>query len=167
MHDPNKSGIIVQAALSALLAGIFSLASGVEREGCEEKGPCCDLDWTGQGATIVKTAGDVLVSQSPYVSAAVGMRVENGGRVMTLADSSAVVAFDDGCWHVLEENELLTVKDVSPCCEVDHYEPYVEPVEDLPSWQSSAAAAAAVAAAVIGGIIITDDDDDEPTPISR
>jgi len=98
----------------------FSVAFGEEEPVCDAKGPCCDLDWTGQGATIVKikaAPGQALVSQSPWVQASVGTRVEHGGRVMC-ADNcqSILVAYDDGCWYELKENEMLTIEDVSPCC---------------------------------------------------
>jgi hypothetical protein len=84
--------------------------------GGAQKEARCDLDWTDQGATIVKFQKDVLVSQSPFVPARIGTRVENGGRVMTLEDSTAVVSYDDGCWHIMEENQVLVIEDVSPCC---------------------------------------------------
>ena len=162
-----KKGLIVRTVLAAMLMGIISIAPGEETDLCpDEKVACCDLDWTGQGATIVRKEGEVMVSQSPYVYAAVGMRVENGGRVMTLANSTAVVAYDDGCWHVLEENQVLTIEDVSPCCAVPIVPPVAAPAPVLPPWIIPAAAAGAIA----GGAILWDDDDDDdepPPPISR
>jgi len=143
-----------------MLAGVVSLASGLERELCYEKGPCCDLDWTGQGATIVKMEGEVLVSQSPTVPATVGMRVENGGRVMTLDNSTAVVAYDDGCWHILEANQVLTIEDVSPCCAVPIPPPVAAaPASAVPLWP--------LAGIPLVPLLFLDDDDNEPQPISR
>jgi hypothetical protein len=115
----NTKTLFLRAALSFTLTGAVSLALGAESDPCPvEKGPCCDLDWTGQGATVVKINGEGLVSraQDPYVRATVGMRVENGGRVFALENSTVIVAFDDGCWHAVEENEMVTIEDVSPCC---------------------------------------------------
>ena len=158
----NKKGLLVRTTLAAMLTGVFSVAPGEERDVCpDEKGPCCDLDWTGQGATIVRKEGEVMISQSPYVYATVGMRVENGGRVMTLANSTAVVAYDDGCWHVLEENQVLTIEDVSPCCAVPIVPPVAVPAPTLPPWIIPAAAAGAIA----GGAILWDDDDDDDDPL--
>jgi hypothetical protein len=123
----------------------------------------CDLDWTGQGATIVKRGGEVMASQSDYVPAKVGMRVENGGRVMTLDDSFAIVGYDDGCWYEMGANELLTIEDVSPCCAVPVVAPPpVAAAPAIPGWVAPAAIAA-----VIGGIILLNDDDDEDREPSR
>ena len=139
-----------------LLTGVLS----VSQAGGGGKGARCDLDWTGQGATIVKLGGQVMVSQSPYVDATIGMRVENGGRVMTLDNSFAVVSYDDGCWHEMAANELLTIEDVSPCCggPVVIPPPPVAEAAGIPLWPFLAGAA------VIGGVIwaLNDDDDDRP-----
>lgn len=149
--------------------GVISAAVGEEKqeeeEKCDEKGPCCDLDWTGQGATIVKIVGEGLVSQSPWVPATVGMRVKNGGRVMALAKSTVVVAFDDGCWEVLEENEMLTVEDVSPCCASAIPPP---PVVAVPSPGIGAGALVPAAFAVgVVGCVATDCFGDDREPVSK
>jgi hypothetical protein len=109
-----------------------------------------------------------MVSQSPYVKATVGMRVNNGGRVLALAGSTVVVAYDDGCWHEVKENEVLTIEDVSPCCAAAVVPPPPPPPPAAPNlvWVPPAAI-------VIGAIIAeaNDDDDDDgfipPPPISR
>ena len=161
---------LARSLLALVLTGAFSPVIGDEAKLCpDEKGPCCDLDWTGQGATIVKKLGDVMVSNSPYVNASIGMRVINGGRVMTLERSTAVVAYDDGCWHEVKENTVLTIEDVSPCCAaavVPPPPPPPPPVAPNLVW-------VAPAALVVGAIIkdVNDDDDDDgfipPPPISR
>lgn len=160
---------LVRPLLALVLTGAFSPVIGDGPDLCpNEKGPCCDLDWTGQGATIVKKQGDVMVSNSPYVNAAIGMRVINGGRVMTLEGSTAVVAYDDGCWHEVKENTVLTIEDVSPCCAAAVVPPPPPPPPVAPNlvW-------VAPAALVVGAIIadVNDDDDDDgfipPPPISR
>jgi len=124
----------------------------------------CTRDWTGQGATIVKLGGEVMASQSDYVYATVGMRIKNGGRVMTLDDSFAVVGYDDGCWYEMGSNELLTIEDVSPCCAVPVVvpPPPVAAATGIPGWVAPAAIAA-----VIGGAILLNDDDDEDRVPSR
>jgi len=142
-----------------LLTGMLS----VVQAGGGGKGPRCDLDWTGQGATIVKLGGQVMVSQSDYVDAVVGMRVENGGRVMTLDNSFAVVAYDDGCWHEMAANEMLTIEDVSPCCGgpvVIPPPPVAAAAAGIPLWPFLAGAA------VIGGVVwALNDDDDQPRTV--
>jgi hypothetical protein len=154
--------------LAFVLASVFSIVSGAVGENiCPEgKGPCCDLDWTGQGATIVKMIGDVLVSNSPYVTASIGMRVRNGGRVMTLEGSTAIVAYDDGCWHVLKENQVLTIEDVSPCCAAAAPPPPPPPPVAAPKipW---AVPAAIAAGGIIWAISNDDDGDNGREPISR
>lgn len=166
----NKAFLLPSIAAStiALICG-FSVAVGEEEEKCDEKGPCCELDWTGQGATIVKVVGEGLVSQSPWVAATVGMRVRTGGRVMALDKSTVVVAFDDGCWHVLEENEMVTIEDVSPCC-ADAAPPPVPPPPPaaLPPAAGIPWVPIGVASAV-GACIATDclDGDGDREPISK
>jgi hypothetical protein len=164
----HRTAYFGKSILAVGLVSAFSLVSGgVGENVCPEgKGPCCDLDWTGQGATIVKIIGDVLVSNSPYVAASIGMRVRNGGRVMTLDASTAIVAYDDGCWHVLKENQVLTIEDVSPCCAAAAPPPPPPPVAapKIP-W----AVPAAIAAGAILWPILDDDDDggNGRQPISR
>lgn len=169
----NKKAFLEKSILAFVLAGALAPAIGDKRDICpDEKGACCDADWTGQGATIVKIIGEGMVSQSPYVKATVGMRVRNGGRVLALAGSTVVVAFDDGCWHEVKENEVLTIEDVSPCCPAAVVPPPPPPAAPNLVWVPPAAI-------VIGAIIAeadNDDDDDDdglipgfipPPPISR
>lgn len=174
MRVRNKASLLplISATTIALICG-FSAAVGEEEEKCDEKGPCCELDWTGQGATIVKVVGEGLVSQSPWVAATVGMRVRNGGRVMALDKSTVVAAFDDGCWHVCEENELVTVEDVSPCC-ADAAQPAVPPPPAAPPpaagipWVLPLGVASAVGACMVTdclGVDGDEDGDEVPLPI--
>lgn len=174
----NKKASLAKTFLAFALSCVFSAAMGDEDDLCpDEKGPCCDLDWTGQGATIVKKNGDILVSNSPFVPAAVGMRVLNGGRVMALEGSTAVVAYDDGCWHEVKENELLTIEDVSPCCLAAKGTPTPIPTPVTPPPAMSNFGWVPPTAMVVGSIIavVTDKSDRDrdrdgfvpPPPISR
>jgi len=144
----------------ALLGGAVSVSYGGA-----SKGPRCDLDWRGQGATIVKLGGEVMVSQSPFVSATRGMRVENGGRVMVLDESFAVVAYDDGCWHEMGPNSMLTIEDVSPCCApppVAAAAPVPEAAGVFPVWPIPAAIGA-----IAGGVVWANNRDDDTPPSQR
>jgi hypothetical protein len=57
----------------------------------------------------------VVSKGAQYVSGTEGMALKIGARVMSLAASSAVIQFNDGCRYVLEANQLLTVENQSPC----------------------------------------------------
>jgi hypothetical protein len=162
-----RSGVPRTVAL-LLFTALFSVAANGQEEVCPEGNgeACCNLDWAGQGATIVQFGGDVLVSQIPYVDATLGMRVNNGGRVMTLNNGFAVVAFDDSCRHEMDSNELLIIEDVSPCCAAALSPPSSPPVT-APANQAWIPPAAAV---VLTGICAAACDTDEgrtPEPISR
>lgn len=90
-----------------------------ENEGLtiSEESPCCALTAEEVGATLIRISGGAMVSKgAQYVDAFAGMRAENGERVMALSRSSVDLQYDDGCRYVLEENELLTIEDDSPCC---------------------------------------------------
>lgn len=96
----NKKALLVSAlgvaALSAVAPGSWAVEAEV--------------------ATLARITGDAVVSKgAQYVSAAQGMALKVGERVMALAGSSAVVQFNDGCRYVLEANQLLTVESKSPC----------------------------------------------------
>lgn len=90
------SNTIMVAALSAAIAPAFA----AERE-------------VGQ---LVLINGDAVVSHgAQYLNATEGMALKIGERIMSLAASSAVLQFNDGCRYVLEPNQLLTIGDKSPC----------------------------------------------------
>ena len=114
----------------------------------------------------MKLGGDVLVSQSPYVNAAVGMQVKNGGRVMTLDDSFAVVGYDDGCWYEMGPNELLTVADISPCCVPPLPAAPVPPpvaAPAIPGW----VVPAAIGTVAVGAAVWNNNRDDDNGPPPR
>jgi len=67
-------------------------------------------------AAIARITGEAVVSSGTrYVSGIEGMGLRVGTRVMSLAKSTTVIQFDDGCRYTLEENQLLTIDDRSPC----------------------------------------------------
>lgn len=151
--------------LALPLSGAFTQATGEESDLCpDEKGLCCALDWTGQGATIVKIVGEGMVSQKTFVNANLGMHLNNGERVIALARSTITVAFDDGCRHEVDENEILTIEDVSPCCAGALRSP--SPAAPNLAWVPPAAF---VVSTIIANVNDDDDDDDftPPPPISR
>lgn len=70
----------------------------------------------GEVATLARITGDAVVSKgAQYVSAAEGMALKVGERVMSLATSTTTIQFNDGCRYVLEANQLLTIEGKSPC----------------------------------------------------
>lgn len=69
-----------------------------------------------QIATVARITGNAVVSKgAQYVPGSEGMPLTIGQRVMSLADSTVVIQFNDGCRYTLEENKLVTMEDLSPC----------------------------------------------------
>jgi hypothetical protein len=65
---------------------------------------------------ITSIKGSALISQgAQYVPARAGMSLRELDRVVIMEDSSATVAFADGCDYVMGEMDLLTVSPKSPC----------------------------------------------------
>jgi hypothetical protein len=96
----NKKALLVSAISVAALSAAQSGAWAAE----------------GEVATLARITGDAVVSKgAQYVGATEGMVLKVGERVMSLAASSALVQFNDGCRYVLEANQLLTIENKSPC----------------------------------------------------
>jgi hypothetical protein len=96
----NKTLLLGAAMTAATLAAVASSAIAAERE----------------VATLARITGEAVVSAGEkYVSGVEGMALKIGERVMSLAGSRTTIQFSDGCRYVLEENELLTITDKSPC----------------------------------------------------
>ena len=96
----NKLTLWKNAMMAAALSVAIATASAADRE----------------VAQLVLINGDAVVSKgAQYVSATEGMALAIGERVMSLAASSVVLQFNDGCRYVLEANQLLTIEDESPC----------------------------------------------------
>jgi hypothetical protein len=67
-------------------------------------------------ANVSRITGDAVVSKgAKYVSGTEGMGLTVGERIMSLAGSTTVIQYRDGCRYTLEANELLTIDDESPC----------------------------------------------------
>lgn len=69
-------------------------------------------------ARLRKVEGNVLVSGKSGLSSAEGpVPLQEGARVITTAESSAVVVFNDGCEVTLQANQRLEVESDRPCKE--------------------------------------------------
>jgi len=67
-------------------------------------------------ARLKSVSGNVLVSRETGLSAgAQAERLREGTRIITTANSEAVVEFDDGCEVRLKENERFDVESGKPC----------------------------------------------------
>jgi len=75
-------------------------------------------------ARLKQAQGSVLInSGETYRSVVEGMDLYNGDRLMTMEASSMVIVHNDGCISEYEENQIITVTDVSTCKEgVAHVE---------------------------------------------
>lgn len=132
-----------------------------------------------QIATVARITGNAVVSKgAQYVPGSEGMALTVGQRVMSLADSTVVIQFNDGCRYTLEENKLVTMEDMSPCVltkGVALAPP--PPAAVVPAVAAVPVAAAAnlawVPLAAAGLVAITavadpgDDDNRTPEPISQ
>ena len=60
--------------------------------------------------------GSALVSQgAQYVPASEGMQLHELDRIMVMEDSSAVLAFADGCEYTMASSEMITLTGQSVC----------------------------------------------------
>jgi hypothetical protein len=65
---------------------------------------------------IKRVDGSAMISKGEhFVAAQQGMKLQELDRLIVLEQSEALVEFDDGCSHVMKENELLTVGATSVC----------------------------------------------------
>lgn len=77
-------------------------------------GGCCALEPVS--ATLARVDGDVLVNQRVrYIQGKEGKMLKRGDRVTIRQGGKATVSFDDDCNYTLENGEVLTISDVSPC----------------------------------------------------
>lgn len=98
-----KSGCI--RFLGALVAGLLvATAAGAQ---------------SGQSSTIARlkgVTGNVLVSQQSGLAAgSEAQLLANGTRIITTANSEAVVLFDNGCEVRVRENQRFDVESDKPC----------------------------------------------------
>lgn len=90
------------AALSLTVAMTSALAAEAEADGVV--------------ATVARIKGEAVVNKgTQYVNGTEGMGLKTGERVMSLAESSTVIQYKDGCRYTLEANELITIGRYSPC----------------------------------------------------
>ena len=67
-------------------------------------------------AQLKQVSGNVLVSRDTGMTAgAEQLRLANGTRVITTANSEVVVVFDSGCEVRMKENQRLDVESDKPC----------------------------------------------------
>lgn len=67
-------------------------------------------------ARLKGVSGNVLVSgEAGLATGAESQRITNGARIITTANSGAIVVFDNGCEVTLKENERLEVDSNKPC----------------------------------------------------
>lgn len=67
-------------------------------------------------ASLASVSGKVLVDQGKgFVTAKPGMKLNDKDRVITLNDSTAAVAYADGCVNQLKSNNLLTIDQQAAC----------------------------------------------------
>jgi len=91
--------------ISAALSTAFGSAAGAEKAAAAK-----------EVGHIARITGSALVNKGErYIDGAEGMPLSRGDRVMSLADSTAILQFNDGCRYTMKENELVTVPSVSPC----------------------------------------------------
>lgn len=118
-------------------------------------------------ARLKQVTGNVLVSREAGLAAgAEAQQLVNGTRVITTANSTAIVVFDNGCEVQLKENERFEVDSQKPCA--------LMVAQALGPAQPVAAVGApliglllpagAVAGAVVG--LASDAGDTTPTPVS-
>lgn len=100
-----EAAIGVRAALAvALLVATISWDAGAQAQ------------QQGEVARLKSVTGNVLVSrESGLATGAQAERLVNGTRIITTANSEAVVEFDNGCEVRLKENERFDVDSTRAC----------------------------------------------------
>lgn len=67
-------------------------------------------------ATLEKAEGTIMVDKGKgYASTKINTPLNEGDRVITLANSTAEIAFDDGCKLTLKPNNLLKIERAFGC----------------------------------------------------
>lgn len=155
--------LIQTAAVAAFLCAISGSTVAAEGEGI---------------AYLARITGGVLVNQGQqYRDGTEGLSLSTGDRVMSLAESTAIIQFQDGCRYTMEENELVTIPSLSPCVLTKGADgrlsvatlPPAPPaqvplVPVVPLATNLAWLPAAAAGLLGGGAILSDPDDDGDGP---
>ncbi len=108
----NPGGFMHADALlrQTILAAAMSTAIGSMAAAENSAAPAQEIGY------IDRITGSALVNKGErYVDGTEGMPLSTGDRVMSLAESTAVLQFNDGCRYTMKENELITVPSMSPC----------------------------------------------------
>ena len=128
---------------------------------------CADVGAQQQQTAVARlksVTGNVLVSrESGLATGAEAQRITNGSRVITTANSTVIVHFDDGCEVQLKENERLEVDSNKPCAAM-----LVQGVGPAPLAVAVAPVMGTVLPIVVGTVVIIDrvDKNPVPTPVS-
>ncbi|WP_133511420.1 hypothetical protein [Candidatus Thiosymbion oneisti] len=78
-----------------------------------------DVSPCAKRATLERIDGDddaKISRRSRIKTGRIGERLRRGDQVAVPKGHKAIIRFDDGCEHTLEDDEILTVGDVSTCC---------------------------------------------------
>jgi hypothetical protein len=71
---------------------------------------------TASVATLTQVNGKVMVNKGQgFTTAKAGMSLSNNDRIITLDDSSAAIAFADGCVNSMKSNSVLAVSKTVGC----------------------------------------------------
>lgn len=153
MRRSNGNGTL-RAALAAV--ALLALAGPAGDAAAQQPAP----RQPREVARLKSVTGNVLVSRETGLSAGTqAERLLDGTRVITTANSEAVIEFDDGCEVRLKENERFDVESGRPCA--------------LLVAQPLGVPAAAVGAPLAGYILpvvlpplLLDNDTQQTTPVS-
>lgn len=144
--DTAPRGIAHAAALVLLLCG-GAAAQNAQPPAADEKKPSV--------AQLRLVEGNVLVSgEAGLASAEEATRLVEGSRVITTAESTVIVVYDDGCEVKLKPNQRLEVDDDQPCRQrlAQAHSIFLEP-GGIGLAAGSAGAAGSAAAAVLAGTV--------------
>jgi hypothetical protein len=124
---------------------------------------CADV-WAQQQQPVVahlkQVTGNVLVSREAGLATGnEAQPITNGSRIITTANSTAIVVFDNGCEVRLKENERLEVDSNRPCALM-----LVQAVGPAPLAAVGAPIMGTLLPVVIGTTIIVDRLDKNPAP---
>lgn len=107
-------GMVTMGVALSLAAATASFAQPVE--GTAPATKVAAASESSAVAVIMKLEGDVLASTESGLAAAVqGASLKQGMRVMTMAKSSAIIQYADGCIVKLDANMRLEIRLGIPC----------------------------------------------------
>jgi hypothetical protein len=96
--------------------------------------------------------GSAMISQgAEYVAAREGMQLQELDRILVMEDSTATLAFNDGCEYTMADSEILTVGAESVCA-AQAAAPSIEAIEKGATSQLGYAAGGATGLYILGGL---------------